>query len=57
MAKATRGAVARSLVESSAQPENARELTELLSALGHRAELGGAPRPGRPWQIDIVISS
>lgn len=57
MAKATRGAVARSLVESSTQPKSARELAELLSALGHQAELVDTPRPGRPRQIDIVISS
>jgi uncharacterized protein len=57
MAKATRGAVARSLVESPTQPENARELAEILSALGHETELSGTRRPGKQWTLDIVIRS
>lgn len=57
MAKATRGAVARSLMESPTQPENVRELAEILVALGHETELAGTRRPGRPWTLNIVIIS
>ncbi|GLX00797.1 peroxide stress protein YaaA [Microtetraspora sp. NBRC 16547] len=57
MAKATRGAVARSLVESSDEPGDPQELAEALRRLGHHTELGPAPRPGKPWSLDIVISS
>ncbi|WP_433500383.1 YaaA family protein [Sphaerimonospora sp. CA-214678] len=55
MAKATRGAVARSLVESPDRPGSPRELAETLAALGHRTELSGPPSPGRPWTLDVVI--
>ncbi len=57
MAKATRGAVARSLVESSDEPGGPQELAEVLRGLGHHTELGPAPRSGKPWTLDIVISS
>ncbi|WP_214412484.1 peroxide stress protein YaaA [Sphaerisporangium fuscum] len=57
MAKATRGAVARSLAESGAEPAGPRELAELLGDLGHVAELGPPPREGRPWVLDVVVRS
>ncbi|MEU8269030.1 peroxide stress protein YaaA [Sphaerisporangium sp. NPDC049002] len=57
MAKATRGAVARSLVESGADPRSPQELAELLAGLGHETELGDPPRKGRPWTLDVVIRS
>ncbi|MGI5486675.1 YaaA family protein [Microtetraspora malaysiensis] len=57
MAKATRGVVARSLVEDPGEPADPRELAEVLTGLGHRAELHPAPRPGKPWTLDIVIDS
>ncbi|MFC7385844.1 peroxide stress protein YaaA [Sphaerisporangium rhizosphaerae] len=57
MAKATRGAVARSLVESAADPRTPGELADLLTGLGHTTELGAAPSRGRPWTMDVVIRS
>ncbi|MEZ0076654.1 YaaA family protein [Planotetraspora sp. GP83] len=57
MAKATRGAVARALAESADRPRNPHELAEVLTGLGHRAELGGPPRPGRPWNLDVIVTS
>jgi cytoplasmic iron level regulating protein YaaA (DUF328/UPF0246 family) len=55
MAKATRGAVARSLIESGATPRTPKELAGMLADLGHVTELGPAPREGRPWTLDVVI--
>ncbi|RCG25048.1 peroxide stress protein YaaA [Sphaerisporangium album] len=55
MAKATRGAVARSLLESGENPRTPKRLAALLADLGHVAELGPAPRDGRPWTVDIVV--
>jgi cytoplasmic iron level regulating protein YaaA (DUF328/UPF0246 family) len=57
MAKATRGAIARSLLESGANPRTPQELAELLAGLGHVTELGAPPRAGRPWTLDVVIRS
>ncbi|MEV6981206.1 peroxide stress protein YaaA [Sphaerisporangium sp. NPDC051017] len=55
MAKATRGTVARSLLESGENPRTPKRLAALLADLGHVAELGPAPRDGRPWTLDIVV--
>ncbi|GGL20161.1 UPF0246 protein [Sphaerisporangium melleum] len=57
MAKATRGAVARSLLVSGADPRTPHDLAELLTGLGHVAELGAAPAGSGPWTLDIVIRS
>ncbi|GII87173.1 UPF0246 protein [Sphaerisporangium siamense] len=54
MAKATRGAVARSLLESGANPRTPRQLAGILADLGHVTELGPEPRAGRPWTLDVV---
>jgi uncharacterized protein len=56
MAKATRGAVARSLVETADRPRTPQELTEMLKELGHRAELGDRPGKGRPWTLDVIVT-
>jgi hypothetical protein len=50
MAKATRGAVARSLAENTKAPATPEQLAHVLTGLGYRAELA----PGR---LDIIISS
>ncbi|MBP2706596.1 peroxide stress protein YaaA [Microbispora sp. RL4-1S] len=55
MAKATRGAVARSLVESPERPETPRDLAAVLTDLGHRVELTG--RRGRPWTLDVIVTA
>ncbi|MEO3811786.1 peroxide stress protein YaaA [Sphaerisporangium sp. B11E5] len=57
MAKATRGAVARSLLEQGTSPRSPRALAGLLRDLGHTAELGAPPRAGEPWTVDIVINT
>ncbi|GII79857.1 UPF0246 protein [Sphaerisporangium rufum] len=55
-AKATRGAVARALLESGANPRTPRALAGLLADLGHAAELGPPPRGPAPWTLDVIVS-
>ncbi|GAA3160345.1 peroxide stress protein YaaA [Planomonospora alba] len=55
MAKATRGAVARSLLESGADPRSPDELAKLLGDLGHVVALGPAPGGRRPWTLDVMV--
>ncbi|MEW9529985.1 YaaA family protein [Microbispora sp. NPDC049125] len=63
MAKATRGVVARALVETPERPRTAQELAEVLTGLlgglpgghGHRVELGGRPRRGGSWTLDVIV--
>ncbi|GIH24532.1 UPF0246 protein [Acrocarpospora phusangensis] len=50
MAKATRGAVARSLAEHAKAPATPEQLAHVLAGFGHRAEL----HPGR---LDVIVSS
>lgn len=56
MAKATRGVIARSLLESGADPETPDELAKHLSDLGHAVELSAPPRPTRPWTLDVNVT-
>ncbi|GII65017.1 UPF0246 protein [Sphaerisporangium krabiense] len=56
MAKATRGAIARSLLESGATPRTPHQLAGILADLGHVTELGPEPRAGRPWTLDVITS-
>ncbi|GLW07939.1 UPF0246 protein [Microtetraspora sp. NBRC 13810] len=51
MAKATRGAVARSLLTSGTEPETPEKLARHLTDLGHRARLEKRPRDRGPWLI------
>ncbi len=54
MAKATRGVIARSLLESDADPQTPQELAKVLDSLGHAVSLGPAPGRGRPWRLDVT---
>ncbi|WP_068925453.1 YaaA family protein [Planobispora rosea] len=54
MAKATRGAVARSLLEGDADPQTPDELAKVLDDLGHTVSLGPAPSGRRPWVLDVL---
>ncbi|GAA5060270.1 hypothetical protein HNP84_004934 [Thermocatellispora tengchongensis] len=51
MAKATRGALARSLLLSDAEPETPEKLARHLADLGYRVELGPRPRRGESWTL------
>jgi cytoplasmic iron level regulating protein YaaA (DUF328/UPF0246 family) len=55
MAKATRGVIARSLLESGADPQTPDELTKVLGDLGHVVRLGPAPGGRRPWTLEVLV--
>ncbi|GAB3496378.1 peroxide stress protein YaaA [Nocardiopsis coralliicola] len=54
MAKATRGAIARTLLEQGAEPETPDELAAALNDLGHRAETDPPKRAGAPATVTVV---
>lgn len=54
MAKATRGRVARSLLESGADPASPEEMVKVLAELGYTASLAAPERRGSPRTIDVT---
>lgn len=55
--KATKGRLARALLESGQQPGKPGEFTDLVRALGYAVEPGpAAVRPGTPAALDLVVS-
>lgn len=55
MAKATRGAVARSLLEEGVDPRSPEELTKVLDHLGHSVTLHPPSGQRRPWTLDVMV--
>ncbi|MEU4832878.1 peroxide stress protein YaaA [Streptosporangium sp. NPDC023615] len=55
MAKATRGVIARSLLEGGVAPESPEELAKALDHLGHSVALGAAPAKGGSWTLDVMV--
>ncbi|WP_162794786.1 YaaA family protein [Nonomuraea lactucae] len=55
MAKATRGEVARALLESGGDPASPAELAKTLDALGYAVELTAPVRATRPWTLDVRL--
>ncbi|GAA3010275.1 peroxide stress protein YaaA [Streptosporangium longisporum] len=56
MAKATRGVIARSLLEGDVDPQSPQELAKVLDHLGHSVALGAAPAGGRSsWTLDVMV--
>jgi cytoplasmic iron level regulating protein YaaA (DUF328/UPF0246 family) len=54
--KATKGRLARALLESGQQPRKPDEFADLVRALGYTVEPGPAARsPGAPTALDIVV--
>ena len=53
MAKATRGEVARLLLERTQEPRSAEEVAAAVEAAGRRAQLNELPR-GRGWALDVI---
>lgn len=56
MAKATRGVIARTLLEAGVDPGTPHELAEMLGELGHDVSLSEPPRAGQAWTIDVHVS-
>ncbi|MBG0830600.1 peroxide stress protein YaaA [Planomonospora sp. ID67723] len=54
MAKATRGAIARSLLLGDVDPQSPDELVKVLDELGHTVALGPAPTGSRSWTVDVL---
>lgn len=54
--KATKGQLARALLEGDAVPRTPAGLTDVLCALGWKAELTEPDREARPWQLDVVVT-
>lgn len=55
MAKATRGEIARALLDSAADPATPGELAKTLDSLGYTTHLTPAPSATRPWLLDIAL--
>jgi uncharacterized protein len=53
--KATKGRLARALLESGQRPAKPDEFTDLVRALGYQAEPGPVGRAGGPAALDIVV--
>ncbi|MFJ2032683.1 YaaA family protein [Streptosporangium sp. NPDC087985] len=55
MAKATRGVIARSLLEGDGDPQTPEELVKVLDSLGHAVSLSQTPTGRRPWTLDVMV--
>ena len=55
MAKATRGVIARSLLEGDADPQTPDELTKTLDHLGHSVTLEPPPGGKRSWILNVKV--
>jgi cytoplasmic iron level regulating protein YaaA (DUF328/UPF0246 family) len=55
MAKATRGEIARTLLEIGADPATPGELAEFLSGQGYAVHLIKPARLSRPWTLDVSL--
>jgi cytoplasmic iron level regulating protein YaaA (DUF328/UPF0246 family) len=56
MAKATRGDVARILIESASAPSDPSAVADLVEKAGLRVELVTPSGGGRPWSLDVILS-
>ncbi|TDD02506.1 peroxide stress protein YaaA [Nonomuraea deserti] len=56
MAKATRGEIARALLQQDSTPTSPDELVKVLDALGYRVEAAAPTRAGRSWTLDVHVS-
>ncbi len=53
--KATKGRIARALLESGQRPGTPGEFTELVRALGYTVEPGPERGPGNPVAVDVIV--
>lgn len=56
MAKATRGDVARILVESNEASDDPHGVEKIVAAAGLRTELVEPERPGAAWNLDVILA-
>ncbi|MEO3890247.1 peroxide stress protein YaaA [Nonomuraea sp. B5E05] len=56
MAKATRGEIARALLQQGTTPTSPDELVKVLDTLGYRVEAASPTRAGRSWTLDVHVS-
>ncbi|MEV0619210.1 peroxide stress protein YaaA [Nonomuraea sp. NPDC050404] len=56
MAKATRGEIARALLQQDMEPSSPQELAKTLDTLGYTVTLTDPPRPKRPWTLDVHVT-
>lgn len=56
MAKATRGDVARILVESTKASDDPTTVATIVAAAGLRTEIVEPPSAGKPWALDVILS-
>lgn len=56
MAKATRGEIARALLQQDTKPSTPDELAKILDDLGYTIDLTAPARPGRPWTLDVHVT-
>jgi cytoplasmic iron level regulating protein YaaA (DUF328/UPF0246 family) len=56
MAKATRGDVARILVESKATSDEPTGVEKIVADAGLRTELIEPEKPGAPWNLDVILT-
>ena len=54
--KATKGRLVRDLLVAGAAPADPKELVETVRELGYTVEEPRQPRPGRPRQLDVVVT-
>ncbi|MDT0379496.1 peroxide stress protein YaaA [Streptomyces sp. DSM 42041] len=54
--KATKGRIVRALLESGAAPRTPAELAATLRELGHTVEADAPAGPGRPRQLDVIVT-
>ncbi|MDP9840909.1 peroxide stress protein YaaA [Streptosporangium lutulentum] len=55
MAKATRGVIARSLLEADTDPQTPEELVKILDHLGHAVALETSPGTGESWILSVKV--
>ncbi|MGZ2360687.1 peroxide stress protein YaaA [Streptomyces sp. 372A] len=54
--KATKGRMVRDLLLAGARPAGPAKLVTALRDLGYTVEAEAPARPGRPWQLDVVVT-
>ncbi len=55
--KATKGRLVRDLLESGAAPRTPAALRDTLRELGYTVEGEAPAKPGRPWQLDVIVTA